>query len=68
MKDKKIIVIGVVLLILVAAGSFLGGMKYQQSKNPRAGFFQSQRNGQTGQRGQGLSTDRQGLRPVAGRL
>jgi len=55
------IVAVVVLLVAVGAGAFFGGIKYQESKNPRASFFQGPRNGQLAQRGQGF-------RPVNGEI
>lgn len=61
MQKSKILVIGGVLLIAVGAGSFFAGMKYQQSKNPRFGNFQANRNGQFQQR-------IQGFRPVNGEI
>ncbi len=51
-----------VLVILVGAGGFFGGMKYQQSKGGRGADGQPGANGQRrGQFGQ-----RNGMRPVAG--
>lgn len=53
------IVTMVVLIIIIAAGTFYGGMKYQQSKIP-AGFGM-----RTGNRQQGTRT---GFRPVSGEI
>ncbi len=58
---KNNLVTAVVVVILIGAGSFYGGMKYQQLKNPRTGNFQGARNGQQGQRGQGT-------RPINGEI
>jgi len=57
MKNTSAILVMIVLVIIVAAGAFFAGMKYQQSKSPRLGNFQGLRNGQL-----------QGLRPVNGEI
>ncbi|EKD62875.1 MAG: hypothetical protein ACD_52C00027G0002 [uncultured bacterium] len=62
MKNTSAILVMIVLVIIVAAGAFFAGMKYQQSKSPRLGNFQGLRNGQL-QGGQN-----QGLRPVNGEI
>lgn len=66
---KNIIIVLIVGSIMAGAG-FLGGMKYQQSKNPRSGNVQFFRNSnsqggnmQFQQRGQD-----QGLRPISGEI
>ncbi|MBU2592647.1 MAG: hypothetical protein ABH867_04675 [Patescibacteria group bacterium] len=41
MKNSKILIILGVLLIAVGVGSFYGGMKYQQGKQPSRADFQS---------------------------
>ncbi len=58
---NNIIVIIVVVVLLAGGGGFFAGMKYQQSKNPRSGNFQGNRNGQIQQRNQGF-------RPVNGEI
>jgi len=62
-KDTKVIVGALVIIVVVAAGAFFGGMKYQQSKSPSGRFANSQdmRNGGVGQRDQGF-------RPVVGEI
>jgi len=65
MKNATTIVAVAVVVILVAAGAFFAGMKYQQSKSPRFGNFQGTRNGQSVQRGQNQG---QGVRPVNGEI
>jgi len=62
MKNNMIVIVVIVSLV-VGAGGFFAGMKYQQSKNPagRFGNLQGARNGQFGQRAQGL-------RPVNGEI
>ncbi|MCX6782577.1 MAG: DUF5666 domain-containing protein [Candidatus Levybacteria bacterium] len=62
MKNNILIIIVVVALV-VGAGSFFAGMKYQQSKIPAGRFGNSQdnRNGQSQQRNQGF-------RPVNGEI
>lgn len=69
MKNNMIIIIVMVTLV-VGAGGFFAGMKYQQSKNPagRFGNFQGVRNGNFGPRGTSLPGGRQGLRPVSGEI
>ena len=60
---KNSILITIIVAVIVAAGAFFAGMKYQQSKSPRIGDFQRLRNGQLIQRGQD-----QGFRPVNGEI
>ncbi len=66
MKNQTNLIITAILVVLVGAGAFFGGMKYQQSKQPA--FFR-QFNGQGGQ-GQrfGNGTTRAGFRPVSGEI
>ena len=63
--NSKIVVF--LLLVVVGAGAFFAGMKYQQSKQQT---FTRQFNGQQGGRtGQGqFSGNRQGFRPVNGEI
>lgn len=67
---KNNIVITVVIVILVGAGAFFGGMKYQESKatgSNTARQFQGGMGGrQNGQNGQGRFTGNS--RPVAGEI
>src|SRR3989304_8723918 len=63
MKNTSAILVMIVLVIIVAAGAFFAGMKYQESKSPRLGNFQGLRNGQLIQRGQS-----QMFRPVNGEI
>lgn len=63
MKNKNI-VIAILILIIVAGGTFFAGMKYQQSKQPA---FLRQLNGQPGQR-TGSGQNRTGFRPVSGEI
>lgn len=62
MKNNTLIIIIAVALV-VGAGGFFAGMKYQQTKTSagRSGNFQGTRNGNFGQRGQGA-------RPVRGEI
>lgn len=69
MKNKNII-ITVLLLILVGAGSFFSGIKYQQSRrSSAANQFFGGRNGGNGQQA-GVINNRNGngFRPVAGQI
>ena len=60
MKNKNIIII-IILLLVIGAGEFLAGMKYQQSKvTSTFRQFTGARNGQTGQTN--------AARPVAGQI
>ena len=52
---KNINLITIILLIIVGAGGFFGGMKYQQGKQPLRGDFQSR----AGMRQQNLPTGAQ---------
>jgi len=62
MKNLPIII---VLLVIVGAGAFFGGMKYQQSKQPS--FSRQFGIGQGGRNGPGqMQTRRNGFRPVSG--
>ncbi len=63
MKNTTII-ITFLLLIVVGAGAFFAGMKYQQSKPSR---FSQQFNGMQGQR-TGMMGNRTNLRPVSGEI
>lgn len=74
---NKTYLIAIILVIIVGAGGFFAGMKYQQSKGGRFGNFQGMRNGsprfageagQFQQRGTSLPAGRQGLRPVNGEI
>lgn len=58
---KNLIIITIILVLVVGGSTFFGGMKYQETKSPRAGFFQGARNGQLAQRNQGF-------RPVNGEI
>lgn len=58
---NKTYLIIIILVVIVGAGGFYAGMKYQQSKNPRFGNFQGARGGNFGQRAQGF-------RPVNGEI
>jgi len=61
---KMSIVVMVVIALIVGAGGFFAGMKYQESRRPlgRLGNFQGTRNGQFQQR------FGQGFRPVNGEI
>lgn len=63
MKDN--IIIPVLLVVAFSAGSFFGGMKYQQSKQPA--FLRQFGGGQGMRAGQGQGS-RQGFRPVNGEI
>ncbi len=65
---KKNIIFFVFAAVIIAAGGFFAGMKYQQSQSPagRLGSFQGIRSGNLGQRGAGLPVGGQGYRPVNG--
>jgi len=58
---KNSIIITTILVLIVGAGAFFAGMKYQQSQSPRFGNFQGTRNGQFQQGGQSV-------RPVNGEI
>lgn len=62
MKNINFIIGGILIVVLVSAGSFYVGIKYQQSKNPRFGNFQ---NNGARQFQQGTN---QGTRPVRGEI
>lgn len=64
MKNNNILIIFLVA-ILVGAGAFFAGMKYQQSKQPA--FTRQFGGGQGIRNGQGQGT-RQGFRPVNGEI
>lgn len=57
---KQSYILTIILIIVIGAGAFFGGMKYQQSKSSRFGNFQSDRSRQSQQR------FGQGVRPVNG--
>ena len=59
MKNKNIVIF-FIILVMIAAGSFFGGMKYQESKRSQSGRQAFSQNGQ--ERG------RQGVRPVNGQI
>jgi len=61
---KNNLIISVLLLIIVGAGTFFGGMKYQQSKRS---VFNRQLGGLQGQR-TGVGSNRTGFRPVNGEI
>jgi uncharacterized protein YpmB len=66
---NKTILIGIIIIVLVGAGSFYGGMKYGQSRNPFANF--SRQNflaGQGQQSGQGNGTRRTGSNFLSGEV
>jgi hypothetical protein len=66
---KKNLIITIVLVIVVGAGAFYGGMKYQQGR--RAGAFQQFANGQGGVRrgtGSGNVQGAANFRPVSGQI
>jgi hypothetical protein len=51
---NKTYLITIILAVIVGAGGFFAGMKYQQSKSPRFSNFQGAGNGQFQQRTQGF--------------
>ncbi len=59
---KNNLISTIVIVVLVGAVGFFGGMKYQESKLPQGRFAFGQRNGQT------QNGARQGLRPVSGEI
>lgn len=63
---KNNILVIILVAVLVGAGAFFGGMKYQQSKTPSRQFGGGQ-GIRAGQGGQGQGT-RQGFRPVNGEI
>lgn len=66
MKNSKILILVVIVVLLVSAGSFFVGMKYQQSKQPA---FLRQFSGQLGARSnQGQFQNRQGSQAVNGEI
>jgi hypothetical protein len=63
---NRIIIVFILLLIVVGAGAFFGGMKYQQSKQST---FRGQFNGSLNQRtGNAAGLNRGGFRPVNGEI
>jgi hypothetical protein len=72
--NSKNIIVTVLVAVVVGAGAFFGGIKYQQNRSPKLGFGQFDRNGAGGQqvRGQGGNMQRlggnQGMRPVMGEI
>lgn len=60
---KNNLILTVIVAIVVGAGAFFGGMKYQQSKQPA--FLRQFAGGQGARIGQG---NRQGFRPVNGEI
>lgn len=58
---NKTYIIGILLLIVVGAGTFFGGMKYQQSKQPV--FTRT-----LGAQDQRVNGNRAGFQPVAGKI
>lgn len=50
---KNNLILFILVLIIVAGGSFFGGLKYQESKSPARGQFR-QRTGVNGQNGQAV--------------
>lgn len=71
MKNNNVLII-LIVAILVGAGAFFGGIKYQQSKTPFRQFGGGQGirvdQGQQGQGTAGLPAGRQGFRPVNGEI
>lgn len=67
MKNRNLI-ITIVFLILIGAGSFFAGMKYQQSKQNLPGQYFAGRNGVNGQRSGVANRNGNGFRPVAGQI
>ena len=65
--NKKSILVTLILVVLVGAGAFYGGMKYQQSKRQS---FNRQFGNMPGQAGQAGRTggNRAGFRPVNGEI
>lgn len=63
---KNTIIITVVLVIIVGAGAFWGGTKYQQSR--QASVARQFAGGQGGRMGQGQGNRTVGLRPVDGEI
>jgi len=61
---KSLYLVVAILVVLVGAGAFFGGMKYQQSKQPA---FLRQMGGVQGQR-TGTGGNRMGFRPVNGEI
>ena len=66
MNQKKLIFIGIILIIVIGIGCFYAGMKYQQTQ--RRGQFLGQFNGQPGRNGQFPSQFGQGARAVRGEI
>jgi hypothetical protein len=66
---NKTLLAGIIIMVLVGAGSFFGGMKYQQSRNPFANFSrQNFTAGQGLQFGQGNGTRRAGSNFLSGEV
>ena len=71
MKNQKIIIPAAILLVfLVGAGGFFGGMQYQKTKRPAVGDFQAMRGEfRSGELPQGVGGRLQGQgRPVSGEI
>lgn len=66
MKDTKMIILPIVLLIVGAALGFFGGMKYQQAKAPTSFNGMGRRFGQMG--GNGGPNGGMNFRPVVGEI
>jgi len=70
--DKKIIPILFLVIVIVGVGSFFGGMKYSESKNPFAGNFQKltdeQRAQMAASNGSGLRGNRTGSNFINGEI
>ena len=65
---KKVSIVTIVLVLIVGAGAFFGGMKYQQSKQPTfSRQFGGGQGGRTTGQPQG-GTNRGGFRPVSGEI
>jgi hypothetical protein len=65
--NSKSILITLAVALVVGAGSFFGGMKYQQFRRPSQ-FGQFRQLGQSGRGNANLPAGRQGFRPVAGEI
>lgn len=64
---KNTTIITVILVVIVGGGAFLGGMKYQQSKQPTFSRQAIDGQGQVqGQRGRVMGANRGGFQPVNG--
>lgn len=60
-------ILGILIVLIIAGGTFFGGMQYQKSQSPSGSgqSTQGNRNGQFQGRGTG---NRNGLRPVTGEI